>query len=171
MKVFSTVLALVVSLAIASSLSAEEKQNKDKQPDRRPAAGGMQMNQLLRGLKLTKQQMMRLQALGKEYGPKFNQLSKKQNDILTAEQKKTIAEARKEAVKARKNRQEIEAAVRGSITLTDEQKKAMAEVQKEMMVLQREMVGKALECLTPKQRETIRKKLERRQNRKPSEKK
>lgn len=170
MRVFKTVLALAVSLAIAGSLSAED-QRKGKRPDRRPAAGGMQMNELLRGLNLSRAQMLKIQALGNKYGPKFKKLDKKQNNILTNEQKKAIAEVRREGVKAGKKPQEIEAAIRAAVTLTDEQKEAMAEVQKEMVKLQREMLGRALKCLTPAQREFIRKKLEARQKRTPAEKK
>ena len=170
MRVFRTVLALAVSLAIAGSLSAED-QRKGKQPESRPAAGGIQVDELLKGLNLSRAQMMRIQALAKQYAPKFNKLTKKQTNILTVEQKKAVAEAKRKAIKAGKEPHEIEAAIRDAVTLTDEQQKAMDEIEEEMVGLQREMLGKALKCLTPAQREFIRKKLEAQQKRTPDEKK
>ncbi|GEM_PF-5688178 len=169
MKALGMLFALFASLALVGALSAKERQG-GKPAQRQPAAGGTQILELLKGLNLSKQQMLRLQALVREYSPKFQKLNKKQYNILTAEQKKAMADARAEAVKAGKNSEEVEEAIKNAIKLTEEQEEAVAEVQQEMSELQREMAGKVLMCLTPEQREIIRQKLEQAQKRQSSEK-
>lgn len=168
MKLLSVAMVLAVSLAAAVNLTAEEPK-KGKRPERPQAARGMDLMRMFRGLDLSADQMEKLQALAKEYAPKFKAIDEKRDNIPTEEQKKARAEARREAVKAGKKGMEVFEAAQAAMKLTDEQKAAFAEVQKERMELYREMVGKALEVLTPEQREQIKKRLERFQDRKPRE--
>ncbi|MBN1394268.1 MAG: hypothetical protein JW959_04540 [Pirellulales bacterium] len=170
MKVLSAVLALAVSLAVVGNLSAEENKKKGKRSDQRQSAGQMQLMRLFRGLNLSADQLKKIQATANEYSPKFREIDEKQQDILTAEQKKARLEARKKAIKDGKKGREILEAMQAAVTLTDEQKTAFEECRKERRELYREMIGKTLEVLTPEQREKIKRKLERLENRKPEDK-
>ena len=169
MKVLTTVLALAVSLAIVGTLSAQEKK-KGKRPER-PAAGKVDLMRVFRGLDLSAEQVEKLKALMKEYAPKYKAIAEKREKILTPEQKKARAEARKEAIKDKKTRREVEEAGRAAMKITDEQKAAMAEVRKEMQATYKEMLAKGLEYLTPEQREKIKQRLENRGGKKPQAKK
>ncbi len=161
MKVLSTVLALAVSLAIVGTLSAQERK-KGQRPERRPAAGGVDLMRVFKGLDLSAEQVEKLKALMKEYAPKYKAIAEKREKILTPEQKKARAEARKEAIKDKKSRREVEEAGRAAMNVTEEQKAAMAEIRTEMQATYKEMLAKGLEYLTPEQREKIKERLEHR---------
>lgn len=76
----------------------------------------------MRAVTLTADQESKLEALKKEYKPKFAELYAKQ-DVLTPEQKKAADQARKEAKAAGKKGKEMYAAVDEAVKKTDAQKK------------------------------------------------
>ncbi len=165
MKILSAVLALAVSLAIVGNLSAEEKK-KDKRPDR-PMMGMMRM---FEGFDFSEEQKAKFKELWKEHTPKLKAVGEKMKVILTEEQKKARAEARKVAIEAGKKGKEIRDAIQDAVKLTDEQKAKFAELRKEMQALRKEMRKKSMEILTPEQKEALKAKYMRWKERKAEEK-
>lgn len=165
MKVVSAALVLILSLAVVSTLSAEEKK-KGKRPGHRPAARGNQMMRMFRGLEFSDEQKEQFKELREQFDPKFKEFGEKMKNILTDEQKQARAEARKEAVEAGKKGKEMWDAVQGAVKLTDEQKEQFADLQKQMRELRKEMREKTMEILTPEQKEILKKRFEKRQKHK-----
>jgi Spy/CpxP family protein refolding chaperone len=146
----TTVLTLVVSLAVAGSLRAadEGKKAHDGKHAQRPLAfTGVNVDLL----KLTDDQKAKVADLQKEYGPQAADLAKKMAAILTDDQRKARAEAMKAAKDAGKSDKECRDAGNAAVTLTDEQKARQGEVKAEIAPIVKEVRGKLMAILTPEQ--------------------
>ena len=151
MRVASGVLALVVSLLTAGSLTAAD--NEKCQGDKAPPSWSPPLP-FLNGLNLTADQKTRLDALRKEYQPKLKD-SKLLENILTAQQKTARRQAAEAAKAAGKTPKEIHQAAEAAVTLTADQKAKLAEAKKEMAPIYQEFHAKIMAILTPEQREQL----------------
>jgi Spy/CpxP family protein refolding chaperone len=152
MRVVSTVLALAVSLAIASSLFAQDKEKKAPREGRGRGGAMDRIDGMVRNLNLTDDQKAKLEEIKKEYAPKFKEAAEKSEGILTPEQKTARKEAMKAAREAGKRGPEVRKEIEAAMKLTDEQKAKMADARKAMEALQKEVRGKVMEILTPEQK-------------------
>lgn len=159
MRLARTVLAVAVALLIAVPVLAQEKPRKGGggRPGMRPF--GMQIR-LLESLNLSGEQKSKLDALAKEYTPKWEEIAKSRQGILSAEQQKTFRAAMRSAMDAGKQGKEMMDAAMAEAKATDEQKAKFAEVEKKSGELRKEFSDKADELLTPEQREQLKKKME-----------
>ena len=156
-SVAKNLLLMVLVLAVAAPLAAEDK--KKKKPGKRPAARSR--IQIPKGVELSAKQKEKVEALRKEYGPKFVALRKKQ--ALSKDVRGARAEAIKKAKAEGKKGKELRAAVAAAVRLTDEQKAAQAK----MRALQKEIRAAVMALLTDEQRA----KLSKRGGKKKGEKK
>ncbi len=147
LTVFAVVCSLALPLAAAQKGEGKGKKNTDK-----PAAAPAGMFKLPETIKLSDEQKPKVEALNKEYTPKFQALAKKGNDILTKDQQKARREAMKDAKEAGKKPKEIQAAVQAAMNLSDDQKEQMDKVKAETMKLRSEMETKVVAVLTPEQK-------------------
>lgn len=161
MKVVSMVLALAVSLVMVGQLSAgdDQKAREGRRP-RHPMAGPWMM---LKGLNLTADQKAKVEEIKKAYAPKFKEGRKKFESILTEEQQKARAEARKAAEAAGKKGREVWQEVRAVVKLTDQQKAQLDEARKAGQAMRQEIREKIMALLTPEQKEQLRKERKERQ--------
>jgi Spy/CpxP family protein refolding chaperone len=146
----TTVLTLVVSLAVAGSLRAADegkKAHEGKHAQRPLAWAGVNVDQL----KLTDDQKAKVADLQKEYAPQVADLYKKMQSILTDDQRKARQEAEKAAKEAGKTGKELHDAVAAAVTLTDEQKAKQGEVKAELAPIAKEAREKLTAILTPEQ--------------------
>jgi hypothetical protein len=120
------VLALAVLIASPVWAAKEEKKNKGA------AKAVAKAFELPTEITLTAEQQTKLADVKKEFEPKLQEVVKKQNEILTPEQKKARQEAMKTAKAAGKKGKELQADVAAAVKLTDEQKKKQEEVGKEL---------------------------------------
>ncbi len=101
------------------------------------------------------EQKEKIALLNKEFGPKLAEFAKKRASILSPEQKKAQAEARKAATEAGKKGKELQEAVRAAMKLTDVQKKQLAELTKVTAPLNKTIREKVLALLTDEQKAKI----------------
>jgi Spy/CpxP family protein refolding chaperone len=154
MRLVTTVLTLVVSLAVAGSLRAADegkKAHEGKHAARLLAWAGVNVDQL----NLTAEQKAKAADLQKEFGPKVAELLKKMQAIMTDDQRKARQEAEKAAKAAGKTGKELHDAVAAAVTLTDEQKAKQAEVKQEMAPIVKEAREKLMAILTPEQQAVL----------------
>jgi Spy/CpxP family protein refolding chaperone len=159
LRVASTVLALVVSLMVVGDLSAAEQKHRHE-GSRGGQPGIDRVDMMLKGLTLSEEQKSKIDAVKKEYAPKFKEGGEKLDGILTAEQKADRDEAVKSAKTAGKERREIRQAGMSAVKLTDEQKAKTAEAVKGMQAVQKEFREKIMSVLTPEQKEQVKKNVE-----------
>jgi Spy/CpxP family protein refolding chaperone len=163
MRAVRAILTLGLVLAIAAPLLAQQEKPKPKRPRAKTERrGGMSMMRMLRGIELTADQKAKLQKIEKEMRPKFAELRKKADAILTPEQKKARAEAMKNAREEGKRGRELFQAAREAVKLTDKQKEETAKVRKEMGELFTQVRNKLMEVLTPEQKEALKKRMQER---------
>lgn len=128
---FSKIVVCVLSVCVISAVNAEDSKKKKKEPDFSKHAV-MRVFKLPATIELAAEQKVKMDELKKEFEPALKEVAKKQDSILTGEQRaarKTAAAAAKAAGKKGKEAQtEIAAAVK----LTDEQKKQQEELAKEV---------------------------------------
>jgi len=156
LKVASTVFALVVSLVLVDSLSAQ--QNGRGQGRRGP--GSMTMIdrvERVKDLNLTDGQKAKLAELKKEYAPKLKKANEKLDDVLTAEQKKARDEAMKAAREAHKRGPEARDAAITAMKLTDAQKAKRTDIRKAIDALDKEISDKVNKLLTTEQQDVLKK--------------
>ena len=175
MKAFRTLLSLALTLAIAGGAMAEDekKPGEKKGEARKPAAakkGDAKKGKgrkapavsalVLRGIELTEEQQKAVAPFDAEFGPKFAELQKAQQSILTEDQLKTqkeafakIREAGKDATpEQRKAAAEQRKAAASSVKLTDEQKARQAELRKAQGELRTAYLAKVDSILTADQK-------------------
>ena len=112
----------------------------------------------IKKLDLTSDQKDKLEALKKEYEPKFKAIREKREKILTDDQKKAVADAMKAAREATgDDRRAAYGKVRDAMKLTDDQKKDMEAVMKEGRDLFEEVRPKVMDVLTDTQKEDLKK--------------
>jgi Spy/CpxP family protein refolding chaperone len=158
-KVASTVLALVVSLVLVDSLSAQQK---GRPQGHRGGWSVIDRVEKVKDLKLTDDQKAKLAELKKMYAPKTKALADKAASILTPDQKKARQEAMKAARESgkRPDRESIQATMK----LTDAQKAKMADGRKAMVALNKEITDKVNKVLTTEQQDVLKKALASRGN-------
>jgi Spy/CpxP family protein refolding chaperone len=146
---------LVVAVAVALPLLAAEKKKAAKKAPKCPAAAYCEM--LLKGITVTDDQKAKLGEFQKEFGPQLAAVDKKRGTILTPEQAKAGAEARKAALAEGKKGKDLEKAVADAIKPNDEQKAKLAEVRKERGALEKALREKITSVLTAEQKEQLKK--------------
>jgi len=147
MRSVRIVLALAVTLSLASAVLAAPKTDK-KAP---PCPAAQLIDSIVKGLTLTSDQKTKLEGLKKEFGPKLADALKKQ-DVLTPDQKKAADKARKTAKAAGKDKKAIQAAVEAAVKMTDAQKTQQADATKKVGALGKALHEKVLAVLTDDQK-------------------
>ena len=151
------ILTLSLTLLLASSLAAADRQKKGKgkkgRAQRKPTVIRFLPDEVKESL--TDEQKEEVAKLDKEFGPKLAELEKKRRSILTPEQIKAQTEARKAATEAGKKGKEMFAAIAAALKLSDEQKKEMDAHKKENDALQKVVREKVLALLTDDQKAKI----------------
>jgi Spy/CpxP family protein refolding chaperone len=169
MKVASVMLsfATICLFGATACLAALPKEKPER--DFRGPSWEM-FERMLSRLDLTADQKAKVADLKKEYAPKFEELRKKAEDLLTGDQKKARDTARKEAREAGTNFGEAMQAARKAMNLTDEQKKKLGEAMRAGQDTVREARQKISDLLTPEQKETLEKFLKQRKGRRGEKK-
>lgn len=144
----ATVVCGLVSTVVAAPKGGKKGAAK-------PAATPAAMYKLPETVSLTDDQKPKLEAINKEFLPKFQALSKKGNDLLTKEQKQARRAAQKAGKDAGKKQKEITADVQAAMKLTAEQKKSLDEVKAETTKLKSDMETKVLALLTDDQKAQV----------------
>jgi len=144
----AVVCGLTLPLAAADDAKADGKKDK-------AAAEPAAMYKLPPTVTLTEEQTAKLAEIKKEYTPKFQTLGKKNNDILTKEQRKARREAQQKAKDEGKKGKQMQAAVEAALMLSDDQKKQMDEVKAETAKLKSEMETKVVALLTDDQKSQV----------------
>ena len=147
-----TIITLSLALLLVAPLAAADKQKKGKKG--RPSKGRSVAAFLPKEVQdtLTEEQKEKIAALDKEFGPKLAEIAKKRAGLLTDEQKKAQAEARKAAVEAGKKGKDVMDAAKAAVTLTEEQQQQMKDLDKEARPLQNEVREKVTALLTDEQK-------------------
>ncbi len=157
MRVVRGIVVLAVVFVLVSPLWAGPKKGGDKKADKKaqkcPVAERLKY---LEAVKLTDEQKAKLDAIKKEFVPKFTEAVKKA-DVLTADQKKARAEAAKAAKKAGKDKKETAEEVKAAVKLTDEQQKKSDEARKELKQLEKDLREKVKGILTKEQKDELKK--------------
>ena len=169
MKLTRALCTLALSALLAAPALAQEKKPADpaKPAVQKPSAkkpGGQRQRgarqvaavnkffQLPAAVKLTEEQQEQVSALKKEFLPEARELQRKQNALLTDEQKqarrKTVEELRDSDKKGRERQQAIQAALK----LTPEQKQQQSELQAAQKALQARVDTKLHALLTDEQK-------------------
>lgn len=104
-------------------------QDAGKKPKKAPEN---QVFAIPKEITLTDEQKTKLEEIKKEQGPKFAELTKKFDSVLTDEQKAARKEATAKAKADGKTGKDAKAAVDEAMKLTDDQKKQQAEVEPEL---------------------------------------
>lgn len=162
MRVARVVLTLVVSLMLASAVTAAERKRGE---GRRP--GGAFLSEAIfkavEALDLTADQKEKVAALK----DKAADLAKKREGLLTQEQKDARQKAMEDAKAAGKTGREIFEAAREAVKLTDEQRAKSEALAKEGAALFKELMGVLTDEQRTKLRESMRPRGERGERRKP----
>ena len=148
------VLTLAMVVLLGSSLLAAEQQKgrkgKKGQQQRKPTVARTLPKEIQSTL--SDEQKEKIALLDEEFGPKLAEFNKKRSAILSPEQIKAQAEARKAATEAGKKGKELNAAVAAATKATDQQKEQLAELAKEMAPLNKTIREKLLALLTDEQK-------------------
>lgn len=150
-----SVIALAVLVASPMWADAQEKGKKKKDNLDNAVAKSFQLPDTIT---LTDDQKTKLEEVKKEFDSKVREVVKKQNDILTAEQKKARNEVMKTAKAAGKKGKDAQADVNAALNLTDEQKKKQEEVGKELKDLNKQVREKIGTFLTEDQKALLKSK-------------
>ncbi|HAH49149.1 hypothetical protein [Gimesia sp.] len=157
LKVSKALVAVALIMACVASVDAAEKGAKKKKGNKKQANVTIQALKLPETIELNAEQKEKVEALKKEYTPKFAALQKKNREILTDDQVKARRLAMKEAKDAGKKGKELRDAVSAALNLTDDQEKQMKEVTGEIRKLNSEVTGKLEGVLTADQFAKIKK--------------
>ena len=155
MKTLSLVLALAAGLVLASNLSAADTGCGKKACDKAAKAKKHAMLDFLKGITLTDDQQTKVDALAKDYQPKFKANADKAAAVITPEQKKAREDAVKAAKAEGKKGKELGKVAAAAVTLTDEQKSTLADVSKAGKSLSKEFHDKVIALLTPEQTDQL----------------
>lgn len=141
---------LMTMVCLATGLQAEEK------PARKPTGqggGGGQLLSLPPGIELTAEQTSQVDKIRQKYQEQAKELQSKQNQLMTAEQRKARTELMKSAREAGKSPAEIREAAKSLETnYTAEQKEKLDSLRKESQQLRQKFLAEASEVLTAEQK-------------------
>jgi len=146
-------LALLIALPLCAEDAKEGKKKKKEQDFSKSPV--LNVLNLPKAITLTADQQAKFDAVKTEFTGKLKELAKKQNEILTPEQKKARQEAQKAAKAAGKKGKEAKADVDAAVNLTDDQKKATEAVNAEIKEVQGKVREKLNEFLTDEQKAQI----------------
>ena len=158
MRMVRTMLALVVCVALASTLSAaEQKQRRAPEGARGPTSFAARVEMMIRNLDLTDAQKSQLEEIKKEFGAELKAAQEKIDSVLTDDQKKARAEAMQKVRESREGWQNLRETLEKAMNLTDAQKKDMEAARTASMELNRELMQKVMSVLTTEQKEALEK--------------
>jgi Spy/CpxP family protein refolding chaperone len=144
---------LVVSGAMAAqddAAKAEKKAKKGKKGD--PTA---QFYEVPKEVTLSEEQNKSLAKIKEDYKTKVDEAIKARNELLTKEQQKAMADARKAAQAEGKKGKELQAAVKAAAGLDADKQAKLDELNKKTTDLKKEINGKILALLTPEQKAKV----------------
>ncbi len=147
-----TTLLLALAAVLASPLMAaddKKKPQKGNKGRRNPAANAVKFP---KGVEASEEQQAALKKLQEEFSPQLVALNKKQRDILTTDQIKARAAARKQAVADGKKGKDVRDAVAAAGEITAEQKTQLAALQKERRALTKKIQAAVVGLLTDEQK-------------------
>jgi hypothetical protein len=151
MSRLTKIVALLMAVFVAVPLlAAEGKKTARKKP--LPHA-----LQLPSEITLTAEQQKKLDELVATYGPKFEAMEKQRDSILSEEQRKAGAEARKAALASGKKGKDLQQAADEAMKLKPEQKSKLDAISKESTALGKEIREKLRDLLTAEQNEELKK--------------
>lgn len=143
----------VVMFAVLTFIAAPSIAGEGKKPEKKKPVP--QQLQIPKEITLTAEQQKQLDELIATYSPKLAAFQKQRDEVLSEEQRKAAAEARKAGQTAGKTGKELQQAVEEAMKLTPEQKEKLEVIRKESAPLGKEIRSKVMELLTPEQRETL----------------
>lgn len=133
----------------AAAKKRAEAGQKRRQP---PALSAL----MLRGLELTDEQKEAIAPIDKEFGPKFAELNKSRQGLMTEEQKKAVNEIRAKARESKeKPTAELRKALQEAMKLNPEQQKQAKEIQAAQAKLRTDYLAKVDVILTDAQKEKL----------------
>jgi hypothetical protein len=149
------VLTLSLVVLLGSSLLAAEAQKKGRkgkkgQQARKPSVTWSLPKEVQSTL--TDEQKKKIVLMDKEFGPKLAEFNKKRAAILSPEQRKAQAAARKAGTEAGKKGKELRVLTEAATKATEEQKKKLAELFKEQAPLRKIVQEKLRALLTDEQK-------------------
>lgn len=155
------VVAFGLVVVLCGSVVAQEKGEKKRKKKGKAAATEVDRSaaafQLPKEIQLSEEQAAKLQTLRKELQPKLAELIKKEEGLLTAEQRAARAAAAKEAKQSGKTGKDAREAVDAAMKLSPEQQANYRDLQRQMGQLRKEIAGRLATILTPEQREHLNK--------------
>lgn len=157
MKTARAVLLLTLAVLVAAPLFAAAPK-KEKPPKKAPPSPAAQrVERMLMGLTITDEQKGKLEAIQKEFDPKFVE-ALKAADVFTPEQKEARNKAATEAKAAGKKGKEFQEALNAAVELSEEQKAKLAEAKKPVAALDKELRQQVMAVLTDEQKAELKKK-------------
>jgi Spy/CpxP family protein refolding chaperone len=139
--------------AVACPLSAGDKKNEFK--GGKKGAAGLT---LPKGIELSADQQAKFKALQDELAPKFAELQKQEDEIMTPARRQTFNDALKKAKAESKTKQEMQEAARAALGLRPEEAAKLKDIGKERSALQKDAKQKLLAFLTDEQKAQLEKK-------------
>ena len=155
LRVASIALAVVASLVVVDSLSAQQSGRGHRHQGQFPSV--IQWVQNNKDLNLTDDQKAKLADLQKQYAPKLKDLAQTREKIFSEDQKKARKEAVEAARAAGKRGRDVWQAAEAAMKLTDAQKAKVADVRKTGQTLNKEIMDKVNKLLTPEQQDVLKK--------------
>ncbi|MHC4404518.1 MAG: Spy/CpxP family protein refolding chaperone [Planctomycetota bacterium] len=164
MKMYRSLPALALLLAIAIPAVAQEKQrakrgDRKRSGERSPRQAQVLPRQLLEGLELSDEQKAKIEGIAKEMKTPIADARKAMLGVFTDQQRAARQEALKAARKAGKKPREAQKAVEEALKLTDEQKEKMAKARRAMADLQKKIREEVMAVLTPEQKKAVEEKM------------
>lgn len=147
MKVLKTIVCLLVIVAVAGNVNADEKKKKGKGNQRTPKV----TQRFVAKMELSDDQKTQVAEIDKTFAPKLAELNKKKEAILTKEQIEAETAAKKAARAEKKTGAEARKAVQDAVSLTDEQKTKMKEVTAAQQTMNKEVIAALKKVLTEEQ--------------------
>jgi len=146
MKVLKNIVCLLLILAVAGTVSADEKK-KGKGKQRTPKA----TQRFVAKMELSDEQKTKVAEIDKTFAPKLADLKKKKDAILTKEQMTAQREAQKAARAEKKKGPEARKAIAEAVKLTDEQKEKMKTLEATQKEINKGVIAALKEVLTEEQ--------------------
>lgn len=148
---FRDLTVLLLVLGSTSFAVAQDEPKPGKEKKNRAANFITDLEKKIETAEPTDEQKTKLKALSDEYTPKLAEVTNKFNEGMPEDVRKQLASARKELTASGTKGKELAAAMASKVTLTDEQKKLQEENNSAREKLQREIMAKVTEILTPEQ--------------------
>lgn len=138
---------------VAGNAVGDEPQEKQKGKGGRKTPSATQ--RFVEKIELTDEQKSKVAEIDKQFAEKLKDVAKARTEILTPEQIKAEAAAKKEAKAAGKSGADAKAAVDAALALTDEQKARLKVWMKTQNELNAAVIAELRKVLTPEQQESL----------------